>query len=172
MYIRLQHSVGPDRAGLAKVSADRLGELVREVGSGLSGAPQSSSGEGFEVLLTGGPTAGSEARRAVLAGDGSLPVTARENLLLLVTELVNNSVRHAPVGTDGSLRVAVRWGDRRVRVEVEDPGRRFTPARPRHRPDGSGGWGLVLVDRIADDWGVSRTETGTSVWFELELLGH
>lgn len=128
-----------------------------------------SSGQGFEVLLNGGPSAAFAARQAILAGDGSLASGVREDVLLLVTELVANAVRHAPVGPDESVRVAFRIGDRRVRVEVADPGTRFELVRPRQRQDGSGGWGLVLLDRIADVWGVSRTHGGTSVWFELAL---
>jgi hypothetical protein len=32
--------------------------------------------------------------------------------------------------------------------------------------DGTGGWGLQLVDRVATEWGVDITDT-TCVWFEL-----
>jgi hypothetical protein len=34
-------------------------------------------------------------------------------------------------------------------------------------PDAPGGWGLVLVDRIADRWGIIHSPDGTCVWFEL-----
>lgn len=30
-----------------------------------------------------------------------------------------------------------------------------------------GGWWLVLFDRIADRWGITRRASGTCVWFEL-----
>ena len=54
-----------------------------------------------------------------------------------------------------------------MRVEVSDGGGGFEPharTRPRDEP---GGWGLHLVDSLADRWGV---ETGrrTRVWFEIE----
>jgi len=125
------------------------------------------SGQGFEFLVKGGPGAGREARQAVIAGDGALPAPVRDDLLLLVTELVSNAVCHAPVGPEQSLRVGVRWARGRVNVEVVDPGRTFTRGDARRRPDESGGWGLVLVDRIAERWGVRRTEAGTAVWFEI-----
>jgi anti-sigma regulatory factor (Ser/Thr protein kinase) len=134
----------------------------------VSGATSDIRGQGFELRLTGGPTAGLEARRAVLAGDGSVPASMRGDLLLLVTELVTNAVRHGPVGPDRSLLVAVQWGPGGVQVEVGDPGGGPKLVHPRPRHDGSGGWGLVLVDRIADRWGVTRTPGGTSVWFEIE----
>jgi anti-sigma regulatory factor (Ser/Thr protein kinase) len=135
----------------------------------VSSATRGSPGPDFEVLLSGGPSAGFEARQAILAGDGSLTPDVREDVLLLVTELVTNAVRHAPVGPDQSLRVAFQIRDLRVRVEVADPGTQYEPAPPSYHPDGSGGWGLVLVDRIADHWGVERIRGGTSVWFEIEL---
>ena len=31
----------------------------------------------------------------------------------------------------------------------------------------TGGWGLFLVDQIADRWGVERTMSGSCVWFKL-----
>jgi two-component sensor histidine kinase len=46
----------------------------------------------------------------VIAGDGAVPINVREDILLLVSELVTNAVRHAGVGPDRSLRVADRWG--------------------------------------------------------------
>jgi hypothetical protein len=52
-----------------------------------------------------------------------------------------------------------------VRVEVVDSGTSIGVAMC--RPDGIGGWGLRLVDRIADRWGVIG-ETGAHVWFELD----
>jgi anti-sigma regulatory factor (Ser/Thr protein kinase) len=130
--------------------------------------PSSATG-GFGFLLDGGREAGGEARRALVAGDGKLPAAARADVLLLVTELVTNAVRHGGVDPEQSLRVVVWQGPRRVRVEVVDPGTRFTRPRPGPNRDESGGWGLFLVDRIADSWGVARAVGGTCVWFEIEL---
>jgi hypothetical protein len=51
---------------------------------------------------------------------------------------------------------------------VTDPGNGFD--RPDVlEPDHSrtGGLGLVLVDRLAQTWGTSRTESGSIVWFEV-----
>jgi anti-sigma regulatory factor (Ser/Thr protein kinase) len=111
------------------------------------------------------------ARRAVEEGDGALPAAVRADILLLVTELVTNAVRHADVGPDQRVCVELHQGPRRVRVEVVDPGTTFTRV---HRPvprDESGGWGLFLVDRIADEWGVSHAPSGTCVWFEMGIDG-
>jgi signal transduction histidine kinase len=120
--------------------------------------------------VAGGIEAAWAARRAVRALDGAVPVSVRDEVLLLVTELVTNAVRHGGVGPDRSLDVALERWSHRVRVEVVEPGTRFALAPPRVRGV-SGGWGLTLVDRIADRWGVSPTSSGTCVWFELRLAG-
>jgi anti-sigma regulatory factor (Ser/Thr protein kinase) len=136
-------------------------------------APQTdpSGPNSFAFLLSGGFAAGAEARRALVAADGKLPAAIRADVLLLLTELVTNAVRHGGVPADQSVRVEVRQWPRRVRVEVVDPGTRFTQVRPGSRGDESGGWGLFLVDRIADTWGVAPAPAGTCVWFEIEFEG-
>jgi anti-sigma regulatory factor (Ser/Thr protein kinase) len=119
----------------------------------------------LSLRLNPGPEAIPAARKALdgLAGLVQRPVW--EDLRLLVTELVTNGVRH---GSDrGPVTVAVRLDDERVRVDVSDCGRGFSPPEaPMPRDDGSGGWGLQLVDRVATSWGVEVEDT-TCVWFEL-----
>jgi two-component sensor histidine kinase len=117
--------------------------------------------------VNGGINACTEARREILAADGAVPASVREDVLLLVSELVTNAVRHAGVGADQAVRVELKRSGRGVRVEVAHPGNGF-----HHKPelpslDATGGWGLVLVDRIASLWGITRSTIGTSVWFEL-----
>jgi anti-sigma regulatory factor (Ser/Thr protein kinase) len=82
---------------------------------------------------------------------------------LLVSELVTNAVRHAG-GEVVRLVVGVREGI--LRVEVHDPGDGFEVAAPSEDPMRASGWGLVLVDELADRWGVDRAPT-TRVWFEM-----
>ena len=125
------------------------------------------SGEGFVFEVRGGPDAGVAARQAVLASNGALPASVRAEVLLLVTELVTNAVRHAGVGPEQPVRVGLRRLPQRVRVEVTDPGSGFARVHPRSNGDESGGWGLLLVDRIADSWGAWPTASGTCVWFEI-----
>jgi anti-sigma regulatory factor (Ser/Thr protein kinase) len=124
--------------------------------------------KGFDVVLTQGVAAGAAARRAVLEGNGALPTTVRDDVLLLVSELVTNAVRHAGAGPDRPVRLELRCGLRRVRVVIADEGPGFTwhQATPAG-PTASGGWGLFFVDRLADCWGVERTPTGSRVWFEI-----
>jgi anti-sigma regulatory factor (Ser/Thr protein kinase) len=117
--------------------------------------------------LAGTPEAGFAARRALLAGNGALPTSVRDDVLLLLTELVTNAVRHANAGPDRMVRVELRQRSGTVRVAVRDEGTGFGMEATRFRRDESGGWGLFLVDRIADRWAVVPTATGTCVWFEI-----
>jgi len=117
------------------------------------------------LRLNPGPEAIPAARKAL---DGLVGLVERpvwEDLRLLVTELVTNGVRH---GSDrGPVTVNAALDDERVRVEVSDVGRGFSPPEaPMPRGDGSGGWGLQLVDRVATSWGV-EVDDATCVWFEL-----
>ena len=84
-----------------------------------------------------------------------------ETLRLLVSELVTNAVRHG--GAAEPVEVHARWNSE-VRVEVSDHGDGFTPAPRIGPPDEPGGFGLFLVGRLADRWGV-ETNGGTTVWF-------
>lgn len=117
--------------------------------------------------LAARPTAAPTARRALLAYGGSLPTSVRDDGLLLLTELVNNAVRHAKAGADRPVRVEVRHRGPTLRVAVFDEGTGFTSNGPPSKGDNSGGWGMFLVDRIADRWGITPTGSGTCVWFEI-----
>jgi anti-sigma regulatory factor (Ser/Thr protein kinase) len=91
-----------------------------------------------------------------------------DDSLLLVSELVTNTVRHAAEGPDGRVRIRVEWRPQCLRVDVWDWGPGFEPrgryVRP--APDAESGFGLFLVDSLAARWGVEVDEH-TRVWFEL-----
>jgi anti-sigma regulatory factor (Ser/Thr protein kinase) len=121
--------------------------------------------------LAGTPEAASEARRALLARNGALPRAVRDDVLLLMTELVTNAVRHADGGPDRLVRLELRQRPGAVRVAVCDEGPGFVAEVKASGSDDIGGWGLLLVDRIADRWAVTSTATGTCVWFEIRYQG-
>ena len=87
-----------------------------------------------------------------------------ETLRLLVTELVSNSVRHAQSETV-VLRVLV--GRTAVLTEVTDEGPGFDLHHAGAPGTDDSGWGLFLVERLADRWGVNQRRRRTKVWFEL-----
>ena len=93
-----------------------------------------------------------------------------EDLRLLVSELVTNSVRHAGLGEENRIRVEVRVSDGVIRAEVSNPGKDFEAYPVQPTPDQTSGWGLYLVDQISTRWGVSKSVAGegsTGVWFVL-----
>ena len=90
-----------------------------------------------------------------------------EDLRLLVSELVANSVEHSPQREGTPIGLTVSTLTRRVRVEVDDGGHGFAPTPSRPPVDAPSGRGLFLVDQLAASWGVSGPG-GTRVWCELE----
>ncbi len=80
---------------------------------------------------------------------------------LMASELATNCVQHA-----GTLfEVTVSTG-REIRVEVSDTGgggpRRMSPT-----PQELSGRGLMIVESMADRWGVIEQPAGKTVWFTL-----
>jgi anti-sigma regulatory factor (Ser/Thr protein kinase) len=117
--------------------------------------------------LYGGPEAAGAARRAIVEGNGQLPNTVRKDVLLLVTELVTNAVRHAGAGPERPLEVELLHSPGWVAVAVADHGPGYAPDPTPSAGNESGGWGLFLVHRIADRWGAERTNSRNRVWFEM-----
>jgi anti-sigma regulatory factor (Ser/Thr protein kinase) len=103
------------------------------------------------------------ARGAVdrLVGQVSAPVL--DDLRLVVSELVTNAIVHGPRREPVTLRLSVTGPDR-VAGEVADQGDGGAVEVRESAGDG-GGWGLRLLDRVSDRWGVH--EGSTHVWFEL-----
>src|SRR4051794_3876533 len=118
------------------------------------------------MRFRGGVRAPSDARRAVRETLGGV-VSDRtlDDAELLVSELTTNSIRHAD---DSELSMEARVRGDRVHVRVCDRGDGFVAHSP-EKPDleVAGGYGLVLLDRLADDWGVLQGDR-FCVWFELD----
>jgi serine/threonine-protein kinase RsbW len=123
----------------------------------------------LDLSVAAAPAAAREARHAV-ARHGFVASEQEPTLLLLVSELVSNSVRHAGLGRRERIRLRARRDDACAYVEVCDRGR--SGRIPAKRAPGAdalepGGLGLVLVDEMADRWGVACSGDETCVWFEL-----
>ena len=112
------------------------------------------------------PHSAKVARDAVAGLDGHLG-SVFGDVVLLISELVTNSVRHAGLDASQPLQLSVGMEDEKVRVAVRDPGPGFRPPRPPDDPAHVGGWGLVLVEQLSQRWGVERVDGATVVWCEL-----
>ncbi|MDQ1034572.1 PAS domain S-box-containing protein [Streptomyces sp. V3I8] len=115
-------------------------------------------GPGDPEALTGARHMVRAAVRAWGAGDRA------DEIELVADELVTNALLHTEGAAIVTLRV-LTGPDRRLRVEVEDA----SSALPRRREAGESGVsgrGLLLVDRLADMWGVEARGGGKCVWCE------
>jgi anti-sigma regulatory factor (Ser/Thr protein kinase) len=86
-----------------------------------------------------------------------------ERIVLAVSELMTNAVTHGR----GPIAVSLAATADRVRVDVGDEGGGtpvMRPPDPTHRL--AGGWGLRLVNALADNWGIDTHGQRTTVWFE------
>jgi anti-sigma regulatory factor (Ser/Thr protein kinase) len=119
--------------------------------------------------VPGGPHAAARARRLV-EGElaGRMAPGQLADVLLLVTELVANGVRHGGATEDLSVHVLLQGTGPGLLVEVMNPDHAIGAVALR-APDlsGGGGIGLHLVDRLSSRWGV-RESAQTTVWFELD----
>ena len=117
------------------------------------------------------PEAASQARAVVNDELGpAVPDKVLEDATLLVSELVTNAVRHAPKTGTPEVELRLKLDPERVRVAVSDPGAGFAAVPRLPTASESSGWGLYLVDRIADRWGVI-SKGRSEVWFEIDVAG-
>jgi anti-sigma regulatory factor (Ser/Thr protein kinase) len=95
------------------------------------------------------------------------PASALDDARLLVSELVANSMRHARLGPNDTIRVEAEIENGRLRVDVIDGGRGGAPVAGgiRPSPGGESGWGLYLVETLASRWGHGAGR----YWFELDI---
>ncbi|WP_394428683.1 SpoIIE family protein phosphatase [Streptomyces sp. SGAir0957] len=90
-----------------------------------------------------------------------------DEIELVADELVTNALMHTEGPAVITLRV-LTGPERRLRVDVEDT----SSALPRRRDAGDAGVsgrGLLLVDRLADVWGVEARGGGKCVWCEFVM---
>jgi PAS domain S-box-containing protein len=127
-----------------------------------SGEAEGETGS-FEVRLPPQPSSVAEARHHVRdlllsAGRDDLVETAT----LLVSEVVTNALLHA--GTDIDLAGDV--GADGLRVTVRDGSLHF-PSRRRYAATAGTGRGLLMLESMVDDWGVTQHRDGKTVWFRV-----
>jgi anti-sigma regulatory factor (Ser/Thr protein kinase) len=115
----------------------------------------------LETSLAGVPGSVTLARRFA---EAALSEFGLEDLswevVLLVSELVSNSVLHAR--GDVTLRLET-LGPGEVRLDVRD-GSAKLPTKRTFSDQSTTGRGLRLLEEIADVWGVRTEEVGKTVW--------
>ena len=89
------------------------------------------------------------------------------DVALVATELVSNSIRHAAALPDGGLCIDWEVDDGAVLLRVTDGGSTTRPAMGRPGAAALDGRGLVIVDALANRWGVESDSAGVTVWAQL-----
>ncbi|MFE5534650.1 SpoIIE family protein phosphatase [Streptomyces sp. NPDC056492] len=158
--------------------ADRLCEVVDERGGDddmallllrrqAEDAPQ-GGGRLQQHVAPGDPEALVAARHMIGAAVRAWGARERaDEIELVADELIVNALMHTEGPAIVTLRV-LAGPQRRLRVEVEDR----SSALPRRREAGESGVsgrGLMLVDRLADVWGVEPRGSGKCVWCEFVM---
>lgn len=87
-----------------------------------------------------------------------------DDVSLVLSELVTNSVRHAHPLSHGYLEVAWDVSPDMVEVRVTDGGGEHVPQPRGAGADESSGRGLAIVTKLATAWGVEDGPAGTTVW--------
>ncbi len=124
--------------------------------------------EGWDVLdIAGVDAAGlTAARRWVRGKLAMLGEDDRSDALMVAGELLDNAFLHA--GGPRELRLRLDRDPCRVVLAVADNGRGEPRLRP---PDHRGGRGLLLVQHLSRQWGVSHHDDGKLVWACLDCAG-
>jgi anti-sigma regulatory factor (Ser/Thr protein kinase) len=118
----------------------------------------------LDATIEFSPRAPSIARRAVEELAADVDADILRDAQLLVSEIVTNSVRHS--GSDEPIRLRAWARQSGLKVEITDGGFGFKAATREDAGDDEGGRGLLILEAVADRWGVSR-DTRARVWFEL-----
>ncbi len=86
--------------------------------------------------------------------------------VLLLSEMLTNVLVHTDADALLVAEVTGEPGERRIRVEVTDSGDDL-PHKRRPGEMASSGRGLMLVEMLADAWGVAPRGEGKSIWYEV-----
>jgi anti-sigma regulatory factor (Ser/Thr protein kinase) len=97
-----------------------------------------------------------------------VPTRTLDNATLVMSELVTNSVRHSHQAVERGLVIRVQVSTPAFRIEVQDGGHEGVIAPRTPDPVAGSGYGLAVVERLSERWGLERSvDTGTRVWAQL-----
>ncbi len=121
----------------------------------------------LDLQLPASTAAAASARRAVERCVFVSPAR-RDDVKLVVTEMVSNAVRHSLLMDRAVITVRLARSAQHILVEVVDPGPCFDmpPASPTPG-ESEGGMGLFIVSQTAHRWGVEARPEACRVWAEL-----
>ncbi|MFK0227846.1 ATP-binding protein [Streptomyces sp. NPDC090303] len=127
----------------------------------------------FGVLLSPTPRGARLARLLAVEWfrDRELPYGVPEAAAQVVAELAANAATHGRVG-GRSFRLVLRASAEGLRIEVTDTRAESLPRLGGTAPDEEGGRGMLLVEALADRWGVRLGPVPQkTVWAEFDVTG-
>lgn len=119
--------------------------------------------DGVEKGFSPRPEAASAAREFVLRTIQARDDDEASRLAILTSELATNAILHAR----SEFTVKVSRRGEKVRVSVAD-GSVDVPVNKQYISNQPTGRGLLIVDSLADRWGVVVEDGGKTVWFEID----
>ncbi|MFC9590687.1 ATP-binding protein [Streptomyces sp. NPDC056944] len=125
----------------------------------------------FSVLLSPTPRGSRLARLLAVAWmrDHDVPYGVTESATQVVAELAANAATHGRVA-GRSFRLVLQRRPDTLRIEVTDTRGEDLPRIQPACPGGDSGRGLLLVEALADRWGVEPGPVPRkTVWAELDL---
>jgi anti-sigma regulatory factor (Ser/Thr protein kinase) len=91
---------------------------------------------------------------------------ALEKVALSVSELATNAIMHTPSGDGGQLTIGVTATGHVVRAEVTNDGTMAAKPCVRRDAEAENGRGILIIEALADSWGVTEDSGTTTVWVE------
>lgn len=114
------------------------------------------------------PTARHRIQKAL--ADWGVDQHLADGVLIAANELVTNSVAHCRVAL-ALIEVTLRLEATELHLSVADPDRDHLPCVSPTAPDDEGGRGLLMVGRLADEWGHRQEPYTKRVWARFNLAG-
>src|ERR1700759_4530232 len=121
----------------------------------------------LELELPAEPSSPQIAREAI-AGLGALSPDLLDRAQLITSELVTNGVRHGNATPGAQILLSAELHPDFLRIEVTSPAASSRPTMQARGELRSSGYGLIIVDALADRWG-SSVDGAVRVWCELGL---
>jgi anti-sigma regulatory factor (Ser/Thr protein kinase) len=93
-----------------------------------------------------------------------------DDALLIASELVTNSVTHSRSGQGGHVTIMLEGSSTHtVQLTVIDDGADSAKPSVREDPYAEDGRGLLIVEQLADAWGVDVGDETTTIWARLDF---
>ena len=91
---------------------------------------------------------------------------ALDMVALGVSELATNAIMHTPSGDGGQITIGLTATGPVVRAEVTNDGTMAGKPHIRKDTEAEHGRGILIIDALADAWGVIQHAGTTTVWAE------